>query len=157
MAENLNWAGAGVCYDNNPANCDTYGRLYNLTELTGLVTSTDSTTVQGLCPDGWHVPSKAEYWKLIDFCGGFTQAADKLRSATGWSSPHSDEFGFNLLPAGYGYSSLFVDLGKDARFWTSTPEAGNYSAFIAPYPGLGFDPYNNPDNVFSCRCVKDKE
>src|SRR5690606_31543797 len=32
FAENLRYAGAGVCYDNNSANCDKYGRLYTYAE-----------------------------------------------------------------------------------------------------------------------------
>ena len=79
----LNWADAGVCYDNTSSNCDTYGRLYSLDEATGQNLSTDTSHVQGVCPQGWHIPSKAECEELITFCGGPTAAAIKLNSTTG--------------------------------------------------------------------------
>ena len=48
MAENLNWAGAGVCYDDNSTKCLNYGRLYNIQEVTNLKTSTDTSVVRGI-------------------------------------------------------------------------------------------------------------
>lgn len=65
MAENLAYPGAGVCYEGVAANCETMGRMYSLEEATGLPTS-DRPPVQGLCPDGWHVPSRVEMLALLD-------------------------------------------------------------------------------------------
>ncbi len=56
MAENLNYdpgSGNSVCYDNKPANCVTYGRLY------------DWSTARSVCPSGWHLPSYDE-WAALD-------------------------------------------------------------------------------------------
>ncbi|NCA87271.1 MAG: hypothetical protein EOM83_17200, partial [Clostridia bacterium] len=39
------------CYDNNPANCDTYGALYKWGEAMQYTTTEG---IEGLCPDGWH-------------------------------------------------------------------------------------------------------
>lgn len=161
MAENLKYDVVGVCYDNNAANCNEYGRLYTLQELTGLQTSTDSTVVQGICPENWHVPSKAEYEELIAFCGGTTDAADKLRSSTGWPTSHSDAFGFGLKPGGHflgdNSSSDFQHIGTDAKLWTSSEEGGYYVAVNAYHPGIFLGTYSYPDPTwkFSCRCVQD--
>jgi uncharacterized protein (TIGR02145 family) len=59
LAENLNYEAEGsVCYENNPANCAKYGRLYNWE------------TAKKVCPDGWHLPSNAEWDKLFRFVDG---------------------------------------------------------------------------------------
>ncbi len=162
MAENLDWDGAGICYDNSSGNCSSYGRLYSIKELTGLQTSTDSTVVKGLCPDGWHVPSEAEYQELIDYCGGETEAADKLRSSSGWPTSHSDVFGFNLKAAGHytegGGNSLFRWIGEDTKLWTSSQNSsGLYIALSAFHPGLSFGSFTatGQEWYFSCRCIKD--
>jgi hypothetical protein len=53
MAKNLNIAAEGsICYKNDPANCATYGRLYNWA------------TANTVCPNGWHLPSNDEWNKL---------------------------------------------------------------------------------------------
>ncbi|MFI4955126.1 MAG: FISUMP domain-containing protein, partial [Gammaproteobacteria bacterium] len=73
MAENLNYDASGsVCYNNDPANCAIYGRLYDWnTIMQGALSSTSVPSgVQGVCPKGWHVPSKAEFDTLMMFLGG---------------------------------------------------------------------------------------
>ena len=75
MAENLNYdTSDSKCYNNDPANCEIYGRLYNW--------STAST----VCPTGWHIPSDAEWDVLITAVGGSSTAGTKLKVASGWSN-----------------------------------------------------------------------
>ncbi|WKZ24577.1 MAG: FISUMP domain-containing protein [Patescibacteria group bacterium] len=61
------------CYDNNPANCDVYGGLYQWTEAMNLsysacVVSDCSGQIeeqhQGICPSGWHIPTDQEFVTL---------------------------------------------------------------------------------------------
>ena len=166
FAENLNWAGAGVCYDNNSTNCNTYGRLYSLDEATGQNLSTDTSHVKGICPLGSHIPSKGECEKLINFCGGAAAAATKLRSTTGWPTPNSNtnDYDFNLLPAGNfagsSTNSIFSLIGDGAYFWTSSKDSVQslYYALKAYHPTLDIDYYSPPPSItwkFSCRCIKD--
>ncbi len=166
MAKNLNYSGFGVCYDNNGTNCDLYGRLYSLDEATGRYLSTDTSHVKGICPQGWHIPSKAEFEELIDFCGGDVAAATKLRSTTGWPTPNSNtnEYGFNLLPSGYfegsATNSIFGSSGTGAYLWSSSKDSVQdlYFAIRAYHPDLSIDYYSPPPSIlwkFSCRCVKD--
>ena len=85
MAENLNYRYLGhttrldsssFCYDDDPAYCDTYGRLYLWSaamDSTGIIRGNTangcgynsecapSGTVRGVCPKGWHLPSRAEW------------------------------------------------------------------------------------------------
>jgi len=46
------------CYDNNQTNCDIYGGLYQWNEAMQYSTVIGS---QGICPDGWHIPSALEW------------------------------------------------------------------------------------------------
>jgi uncharacterized protein (TIGR02145 family) len=165
MAENLNWAGAGVCYDNISSNCDTYGRLYSLDEATGQNLSTDTSHVQGVCPQGWHIPSKAEFEELITFAGGPTAAAAKLSSTTGWPTPNSNtnEYNFGLLPGGNFVASQtnsqFSGVGTATSIWTSSKDSiGDfyYAMVVSSTVDLWY--YSPPPSLtwkFSCRCVKD--
>ncbi|MBK7030707.1 MAG: hypothetical protein IPH45_16530 [Bacteroidales bacterium] len=165
MAENLNYADGGACYDNNSANCNTYGRIYTINEVTGLNTSeTNPSGIQGICPEGWHVPSKAEWEQLIAYVGGTAAASTQLRSTTGWPTPNenSNLSGFNMLPSGHfaadNMNSLFRFLGQDAKFWTTSASDGYYYAVNAYHPDLNISTYSSPPSItfkFSCRCVKD--
>jgi len=75
MAENLNYEAEGSeCYDKDEANCDTYGRLYDWEMAIALPGCNDETCAsqitekhQGICPDGWHIPSDAEWGVLVQF------------------------------------------------------------------------------------------
>jgi len=78
MAENLNYGEMIMdntlpannnfpekyCYDNNPSNCDQYGGLYTSQEV---VQYTQNQGIQGLCPQGWHVPTEAEWCAMMIF------------------------------------------------------------------------------------------
>lgn len=59
--------------DNNPDNEETYGRLYTWDVAMNGSTAENS---QGICPDGWHIPSDEE-WKELEIHLGMTrQEAD---------------------------------------------------------------------------------
>lgn len=127
FAENLRWAGKGMCYDNDPGYCVNEGRLYDVWEALGKQTSANGDTIQGICPDGWHIPSKAEFEKLIAFCGGKDSALKKLRTQGFWpnASGLTNAYGFNLKSVGKGYfengNGPFFDLtDPQASLWSST-------------------------------------
>jgi len=57
-------------YPNNSlSNVSTYGYLYNWKAAMGNASSSNSNPsgVQGICPNGWHVPSEAEWRQLTDY------------------------------------------------------------------------------------------
>jgi uncharacterized protein (TIGR02145 family) len=149
MAENLNYEVSGSkCYDNNSANAQKYGRLYNWE------------TAKRACPSGWHLPSDAEWTTLTDFVGGSSTAGTKLKSANGWNSNGNgtDEFGFSALPGGGGYSGGDFDLvGKGGLWWSATERNAanawgrymNYSSALVGRDGSG------KSYFFSVRCVQD--
>jgi len=96
MAENLNHNtadGAGSwCYGNRLDNCDKYGRLYDWnTAMAGKAgTEENPSGVRGVCPEGWHLPSNAEWAELLDVVrGGYCDQSSyglKLKSERGWES-----------------------------------------------------------------------
>jgi len=129
MAENLAWSGAsggtGLCPELSADSCARYGRLYTWKEA---MASTPSSTaspsgVAGICPEGWHLPSPAEWDDLAGLLGGRSVAGDSLRLPAAWptGTPGRDAIGFSALPAGQGYASdsTFAGRGTDA-FWWST-------------------------------------
>lgn len=160
FAENLRYAGAGVCYANSDGNCEQYGRLYTMQEaMEGNSSDANPSTVKGICPQGWHVPSKAEWEELFNEVGGIEAAKTKLRSAEGWPVPNNntDAFGFGLTPSG-GHSHQFVNLGTSAYFWTASATQAGYWGVNAYNPDIYLGAYidNSPQIwKFSCRCVQD--
>ena len=109
------------CYDNDEANCNIYGGLYEWNEL---MKYTEIEKVQGLCPNGWHIPSDAE-WKILEVELGMSQAeADAVGDRgtdEGTKLKDGGTSGFDALLAGYrfGYGST-NSFGTLGYFWTST-------------------------------------
>jgi uncharacterized protein (TIGR02145 family) len=62
-------------YDNNPANGSKYGKLYNWYAVND---------PRGLAPEGYHVPTDAEWTKLENLLG--SDAGTKMKSKSGWNS-----------------------------------------------------------------------
>ena len=96
MAENLNYdIGNNMCYKNDPANCTAYGRMYKWATVVGKTeaecgygNSCDLPStghVQGICPEGWHVPRRAEVETLVEAAGGDDFAGKALKATSTWS------------------------------------------------------------------------
>lgn len=120
-SDNIEWESlynqntAGYCwYDNNPANGNIYGALYNYAAVTS----------GKLCPAGWHVPYDAEWQALRDFAGGENIAGGKLKEkgTVHWNTPNTgatDDYGFSALPGGERYGSgTFHYLGINNNYWS---------------------------------------
>jgi uncharacterized protein (TIGR02145 family) len=114
MAENLNYdipGGGSHCYNDDPSNCLTYGRLYNWAAAMDLSSSCNSNTCsgqinslhRGICPAGWHIPSNAELDVLANSVGGQSVAGNELKSEILWDNRNGiDSYGFTALPGGCG-------------------------------------------------------
>ncbi len=151
MAENLNYeTDNSWCYDNDPGNCNTYGRLY------------DWDTARKACPDGWHLPSDAEWTTLTDFLGGINVAGGKMKSTSNlWDAPNTDatnESGWSGLPGGYRhYVAGFSLLGRYGSWWSSSEgNAGHaWSLTLGYYYGLVYRNDFVKEFGFSVRCLRD--
>ena len=147
MAENLNYEAKGsVCYDNNPENCNKYGRLY------------DWNTAKEACPSGWHLPSKEE-WTIDGYVGGYETAGTKLKVTSGWNrgGDGTDEFGFSALPGGGGGSSgSFSGVGEYGSWWSATERDASrayYQLMHYSFDFVGRDD-GGKSGLSSVRCVQ---
>jgi uncharacterized protein (TIGR02145 family) len=154
MAENLNYAtGNRWCYDNNAANCDIYGRLY------------DWETAKKACPSGWHLPSDAEWTTLTNFLGGESVAGGKMKS-TGtqyWQSPNTYATNSSCLSGLPGGSrnglGTFYDVGSNGFWWSSTENLTTTTNAWHRYLGYGngdvYRDNSSKTNGYSVRCLRD--
>ena len=152
MAENLSFSGStpliGRCYEDSAKNCLLLGRLYSWAEVMGLDTSFNSkpwsgTSSQGICPEGWHVPSNMEWRTLVPeesssdtvengisiHFGGSLTLGGKLKSVSGWTLSGTDEMGFHALRSGMMATGAGGTkwLSGYAYFWASTENISSAS------------------------------
>jgi len=141
-------------YNDDLNNISTYGRLYTW------YTITDSRNV---CPDGWHVPSDAEWTKLTTYLGGESVAGGKLKKpgTIHWISPNTgatNESGFTALPGGNRYSGgAFYSVGGNGFWWSSTESYADYAWCHFMYYSFSnvFRYYYYKARGFSVRCLRD--
>jgi len=174
MAENLNYkTDNSFCYNDSAEYCETYGRLYTWADAIGksedecgyghdcdLASAGSATFIQGVCPSGWHLPSKVEWETLLNAVGGQSTAGKVLKSTSGWNRNGygTDTFSFSALPAGYRYLHGYYDSeGEYANFWSSTEGSGDYAYnMYLDCISSGSAPLSyNKRYGFSVRCVKD--
>lgn len=169
VTDNTAWtqlnSGAWCFYDNDPTNDAIYGKLYNWYAAAN----------PNICPQGWHVPTDAEWQQLEAALGmpagelGITSwyrgeaqnVGGKMKTITLWDAPNigaTNESGFSGLPGGGRQSENgdFTERGSDGSWW-STSESG---AEYAWYRGLWMEAGIGRDYDFkrfgSClRCLRD--
>lgn len=147
--------GAYCNYNNDDGNADIYGSLYNWHAVNDF---------RGLAPEGWHVPSDAEWQTLIDCLGGSAIAGGKMKEigTEHWAGPNegsTNESGFTALPGGFRLhpSDYFYGLTYWADFWSFTEydtEKAYYRAIFCNSLNVSRDCYTK-QHGFSIRCVKD--
>ena len=83
---------------------------------------------QRMVPDGWHIPTKAEYETLLSYIG--TNSCQKLKTTTGWLDKEpgggggtgngTDEYDFHGAPVGYNYNNTVNGIGEYVYYMTTT-------------------------------------
>ena len=143
VTDNTEWSnlttGAWAYYNNDP----TQGKLYNWYAVMGIHDNDETTPNKEFAPEGWHVPSDAEWTTLEEYliANGYNyddtttenKIAKSMASTTGWNSSTelgaignyqslNNSSGFNAFPEGYRFNSgSFNDEGSNgAVFWSST-------------------------------------
>ena len=115
------------CYYDNNINSD-YGALYTYAAAIADDWQRDNASDQGICPDGWHLPTDAEWNVLSDFLGGDDLAGGKMKETgtSHWSSPNTgatNECGFTALPGGLRQSYYgWFGYAEDSGYWRSASE-----------------------------------
>jgi len=165
------------------SNYTTYGVLYNWPAAMAGAASSDANPsgVQGVCPDGWHLPSDAEWTQLEEYliANGYNydgtttgnQIAKSMANYSGWNTSstvgavgntdypeYRNKSGFTALPGGYrNNNGTFDYIGTTGAWWSST----QHTTSNAWYRNLTYNRsyvyrygYNKGDGI-SVRCVRD--
>ncbi|MDR1812657.1 MAG: fibrobacter succinogenes major paralogous domain-containing protein [Candidatus Fibromonas sp.] len=169
MAENLNYDVEGSrCYNDLESNCDEYGRLYDwatamaIPDLFNMNIYNAYPVHQGICPDGWHIPSNDDWDTLMDYAGGSSTASRYLKATSGWyyDGNGTDNFYFSAFPGGYGYSNgNFFNAGSGSYWWSSSEYNGE-DAYNRDLYYIYEDVYMDNASksyLFSVRCLQDDE
>ena len=154
------WAGlttgAWCYYNNDPIQGNKYGKLYNWYAVND---------PRGLAPQGWHIPSDAEWTTLAITLGGSSVAGGKMKEPglLNWTTPNTgadNSSGWAGLPGGTrGISGAFFNVTSNGNWWSAT---GNISTSTHAWCRLLF--YNvgslnkgstNKLGGFSVRCLRD--
>ena len=189
MAENLNYSdsstyagmiGRSWCPDNREYNCRKYGRWYNWAAAMDSAARWHSNgwscgykkscfrityPVRGICPEGWHLPSRGEFDTLFTAVGGISTAGIMLKSTSGWASSSSgedgngtDAYGFNALPSGHrSWDGEGSYSDENAYFWTSSRSLGNeeaYEVWLSYYNDYAYFNTISRNSGLSVRCIK---
>jgi len=116
-------------YNNDTTNFTMHGGLYDWNEM---MNYTNTEGAQGICPDGWHIPSDAELLELIDEVGGTSVGGKNL--LVGGSS------GFNFIPGGSrGLKGTFSADINSGSIWSSTSDSSDSDRAWMIYFILGQD------------------
>ena len=164
VIENTNWInsteGAFCSYDNtnDEINIATRGLMYNYYAVID---------ERNIAPEGWHVPTDAEWTTLVTYLGGESVAGGKMKElgTTHWKNENigaTNESGFTSLPCGWrdNYNAIFGGFDYNSFYWSSTEEDDN----IAWYRFLNYDlasigryswSVGDKNSGFSVRCIKD--
>ena len=182
LAENLNYeykiGGATYgnwCYDNNEKYCPVYGRYYTWGAAMDSVntgcgyekTCAVQGKARGVCPEGWHLPRRAEWDTLLAFVRGAAEnnkEGNMLKSAHGWNAYEgkngngSDDYGFSVLPSDYrSRGGRFGAVGFKAGFWTSSEYGEDRERLVVFTYGYdyAFDDVGAKYVTTTIRCIKD--
>lgn len=134
---------------------------------------------RGICPEGWHIPSDAEWSQLTDYvksqndycCNGSANKIGKaLASTSGWTISSSDctigkdanennATGFSATPAGGFYEGRFGLIGEGAYFWSATQSDQNtaYDRGLNVNQAIVARDQGGKKAGYSVRCLKDEE
>lgn len=150
MAENLRYKAqnGSAFFDRDSSNSRGYGVLY------------DWKTASKSCPDGWRLPTGAEFQLLVNY-------NDQKGS---WNAKKSDPDSFGIQLAGMqDYEGTFTEMEESAYFWTSTEydkDNAEYVSYLIINDNPVVDISRREDisdvhgteksNKYSVRCVKTK-
>ncbi|MBP7848734.1 MAG: hypothetical protein KA053_00510 [Lentimicrobiaceae bacterium] len=161
------------CYADDETNCLLYGGLYNWSEAMAYTTAEGS---QGICPQGWHIPSDGDWKRLEGYADSIYGIGDgvwdsvlyrgydagwRLKASSGWglSGNGIDHFGLRVFPGGNRVAGgqAYQGLGQQTLFWTSN-ESGSASSWYRMLDGSHSSVYRNTADkslAAAIRCLRD--
>ena len=107
---------------------NSFGLLYNWSAAAG--TTENNTTaggwIQGICPNGWVLPTADDWKELVSILGGDKAAGQPLKSRNGWYTDiGSDVSGMCCYPVGLAANNFVSLVGQQTMFWSSTSQLGD--------------------------------
>ena len=145
------WCYKATCLDRQNKTCDVTGAFYTwaaAVDSARLVSESVNpekccfcgakcsvpAQVQGICPDGWHLPSDGEWKTLFVSVGGTDFAGQALKARSGWGEENDhDAFGFSALPTGLVHME-HVLLDGTAFFWSVSDSNCYYAHSVMVSP-----------------------
>lgn len=173
------WMGANLKYVDSTASPNLAGNLwrpafYSWTAAMDLPEGTDPATYEftlphrGICPEGWHMPTKAEWDSLFAFAKEFGpqgKLAHSLMGGISWGVVSDamkplDTFGFNVVATGRReLDGAYKNDASHAYFWFVTQEENKYQYYYLwnSKEDVFVGKSAGPDLGISVRCVEDSK
>jgi uncharacterized protein (TIGR02145 family) len=154
IASGISAEGGGVtekyCYDNDPSNCVTFGGLYSWGEAMRYGADPGA---QGICPEGWHIPTHGDINVLSAALGDSSLSRNYVAVPDGGT----DATGFSARLAGYFDYGYFGELGDVTKFWMSEKDNSDRAYYwVLGKTGYGLVWVRADKSAgYSIRCVED--
>lgn len=144
------------CYGDDPANCEKYGALYKWNEA--MRYSPGGGKVQGICPNGWHIPTMEEFKILKSFVNNDGNSLKEIGEGQGEGiGAGTNTSGFSGMLAGSrGYGGHFSHQKVYLWLWSSDDVNDIYTNVLElDYSNSGILLYENgKEAAFCVRCIK---
>ena len=145
-------------FDDEAANEQTYGHLYTWNAAIKDGADNGYGHIQGICPDGWYLPTKEKYEGL----GAYGPEA--LRADILWADGGgTNTTGFTGLPGGryVGNILLYRDMTIMDYYWATTTDAAGQASAVEVELTMNClrvkNVLNTNPNGYSIRCIKERE
>jgi len=165
-----NMKGKYACYKDSAEYCNVCGTLYDIHAVMNINGSIDISNPyiireyiqrnhQGVCPDGWHIPTQAE---MKPFVGN--TYPEHIAARFGWESDlftgrFANQHGLSVLPCGYKEKGVFEGVGYETYIAVlDSPDVHFESIMFTDNVewNRDTDAYLHEDALVSVRCVKNK-
>ncbi|MDR0330877.1 MAG: hypothetical protein LBH93_04110 [Chitinispirillales bacterium] len=149
MTQNLNIETQNSwCYDDDPDDCATYGRLYTWEAAKSACASMGG---------NWRLSTNEDWDNLVKHAGGKNVAGKKLKSKRGWEDGGNgtDDYGFSALPGGGAADESFGSAGYSGNWWSATaagPDGALFRSILDEGDSVETSAYFR-GSAFSARCV----
>ena len=175
MAQNLNYGDESKnpylidnnwCYQDDSLNCLKAGRYYSWTAAMDIdpkwkkayardVKDLIGNPHQGICPEGWHIPTRDEWEKMVS---GYSYKELHVVGNPNWGAnyyPSTNESGLSLQLMGYEIDNGYIaNVGINAFYWNAT-ESDDYSENASCGDDGRISTMSKVYNGMPVRCFKD--
>lgn len=154
MAENLVYeADEAFCYQNEDHFCQHYGKLYDFQTAIG---AEQPDFVQGICPDGWHIPSEEEWLYILSGLQG--KATAKRNNFISFLIP-PNSLGMRFSGFKSHQENRFYQLGQRGFYMSSDTKNGYWTTVEIKRKGkndfIALHSNTPVKRAISCRCIQD--